>query len=117
MEDEVKFVERQRWPRLLVWPMVTVGGVGVAAFAFDDVGWPMRAVSQTLAIISIPLLCLLLEWMGPTVEVGQGILSYAIWPFYSKEVDLSQVKSCATRTFYPPGNNVTYRTRGYMRVP
>jgi hypothetical protein len=117
MERQVQFVERQSWPRFTTWPMITVGGIAVAAFAFDELAWPLRAISQTLAIVSIPLLCLLLEWMGPIVEVVQGIVSYEIWPFYRKEIDLSQMKSCTTRTFHPPGNDVTYRTRGYRRVP
>ena len=96
-----QFVETQHWPRLITWPVVTAGGLSVAAFAFGEAVWPLREISQVLAVVSIPLGWILLEWMGPTIEVSRGMLRYSIWPFYRKEIDLSQLKSCKSKTFHP----------------
>jgi hypothetical protein len=103
MEQECQFREVQRWSRLISWPLVAIGGIAIATFAQDS-DLDSRWIVQTVALASIPLGCLLLELSGPRLEVKDGKISYSIWPFYRKEIDVAEVTSSTIKTFHPPGN-------------
>src|SRR5881227_3984930 len=110
MAHECQFREVQRWSRLISWPLVAIGGIAIATFAQDS-DWDSRWIVQTVALASIPLGCLLLELSGPRLEVKDGKISYSIWPFYRKEIDVAEVTSSTIKTFHPPGNYIS-RYRG-----
>jgi hypothetical protein len=116
MEDGCQFRETQPWPRLLTWPLAAAAFL-VPIVLFNEFDNVFGIVLQAMAITCIPLTWLLLEWMGPTVEVRDGTLTYMIWPFYRRQLNLAEVKSCVTKTFHPPGNDVQYHYRGYVAVP
>jgi len=117
MTPDCQFREVQKWSRLVSWPVVVVGWSSVAVFATSQGDSSVQYIALALAIVCIPLTCLLLEWMGPTVEVRDGLLSYSIWPFYRREFDLSEVSSCMAKTFHPPGNDVQWKRAAYRTVP
>jgi hypothetical protein len=114
MESECQFREVQKWSRLLSWPLIAVGGVAVATFAQDTVDSDFRWIVQTAAIAMIPVGWLLLEFAGPRLEVTKGRILYSIWPFYRKEIELTEVLSLDAKTFHPPGNYVSWFGRGFV---
>jgi hypothetical protein len=111
MTSNRQFREVQRWSRLISWPLVALGGIAVATFAQDSDA-DSRWIVQTAALSMIPLGWLLLELAGPRLEVKDGKISYSIWPVYRKEIEIAEVTSSTTKTFHPPGNDVSWYGRG-----
>jgi hypothetical protein len=113
------YYETHHVNRWLSWPLVACGGLATGIAGGSDLGDSARRMYVVgILFVSIGIL-LLLEFVGPVVEIEDGELRFWLFPLFRYEVDLGQIREIRVGKWEAQGNYVPFRSQstppGFLR--